>query len=172
MAVRTSMSDLITQLRLMVDDKNAVEFTDQELQDVLDQRAYIAEYEEMIAIASIENSVTVYKEFESEHRYYEADTILTDSAWATLTPDTTDFKLAYFTFNTAQGLPVLIYGWWYDMNAAAGDVWDLKANKYATQFDFSADGGSYKLSQKTDAARKLAAAYRSQSITASQMGVI
>lgn len=35
----------------------------------------------------------------------------------------------------------------YDLNAAAADVWDEKAAAAAEDFDFSADGGSYKRSQ-------------------------
>ncbi len=38
----------------------------------------------------------------------------------------------------------------YDLNAAAADIWEEKAGAIAENFDFSADGGSYKRSQKYD----------------------
>lgn len=172
MAVRTTMADIIATLRLWADDKNADDFSDQELQDVLDQRAYVASYEETTAIDAIESGSTVYKEFQAERQYFEADAILTNGSYDTLTPDTADYKLAYFTFTTSQDLPVLIYGWWYDINAAAADCWDLKAAKWAGQFDFSVDGGSYQQSQRVAHAKAQATAYRAKSATSSEMGVI
>jgi hypothetical protein len=35
----------------------------------------------------------------------------------------------------------------YDLNAAAADIWEEKAGKVASDFDFDADGGSYSRSQ-------------------------
>jgi hypothetical protein len=173
MAARTTMATLITQLRLMVNDTDSLMFTDNQLQDVLDQRAYIANYEPMMTLENILPGGTVeYKEFQSEHQYFESDAILTSGTFAELTPDTSDFKLAYFTFITSQIPPILIYGWYYDMNAAAADVFDLKAAKYADGFDFSADGGTFSLSQKVAQAEKQASRYRSMSLEASEMEII
>ena len=36
----------------------------------------------------------------------------------------------------------------YDLHAAAGDIWEEKAGAEAAKFNFSADGGSYSMSQK------------------------
>lgn len=36
----------------------------------------------------------------------------------------------------------------YDLYAAAGDIWDEKAASLVDQFDFEADGGNFKASQK------------------------
>lgn len=50
----------------------------------------------------------------------------------------------------------------YDLNAAAADVWDEKAAALATEFDFSADGGSYSRSQKGTFASQRARYYRAR----------
>lgn len=173
MTARTTMATLITQLRLMANDADSLMFTDDQLEDVLDQRAYIANYETMQTLETIASGgVVEYKEFQANQQYFESDAILTDGAFNELTPTTSDFKLAYFTFASSQTPPVLIYGWYYDMNAAAADVWDLKAAKYADGFDFAADGGDFKLSQKVAQAQKQAASYRSMSIASSSMTII
>jgi hypothetical protein len=173
MTARSSMSDIILQLRLMVNDTNSLEFTDDQLQDVLDQRAFISSYEGLNTLETILPGGTVeYKEFQADRQWFETDTILTDSAFNTITPTTADYKLAYFTFATSQVIPLLIYGWYYDLNAAAADVWDLKAAKYASEFDFSVDGGSYSKSQRVTNARNTAKEYRSKSFTASSMTII
>lgn len=51
----------------------------------------------------------------------------------------------------------------YDLNAAAADIWDEKASAIQDEFDFAADGGDYKRSQKYRNAISQAARYRSKS---------
>ena len=51
----------------------------------------------------------------------------------------------------------------YDLNAAAAEIWDEKASTIQDEFDFSADGGDYKRSQKYRNATTQAARYRSRS---------
>ena len=50
----------------------------------------------------------------------------------------------------------------YDLNAAAADIWDEKAAALAAKYDYSADGGNYKVSNAFDQAQKMAARYRSR----------
>jgi hypothetical protein len=50
----------------------------------------------------------------------------------------------------------------YDLNAAAAAIWDEKASVVAQDFDFSADGGSYKRSQVYDQYSKMARRYASK----------
>ena len=173
MAVRSSMTALITQARLLVNDTDSLLFTDQQVQDVLDQNAYAASYEPLNTLESIlPGGVLEYKEFQANQTYFEADTILTDSAFNEVTPDASDFALGYFTFDTSQVIPLLIYGWYYDINNAAADLWDMKASKYADQFDFAADGGDFKLSQKVAQAKRQAVEFRAKSIKSSDMTII
>jgi hypothetical protein len=55
------------------------------------------------------------------------------------------------------------YGWLgaWDINQAAADVWEEKASLEATNFDFTADGGSYQRSQKHAQMLAMARRYRS-----------
>lgn len=170
MAVRTSMSDLIAQLRLFADDPSGIDsqFVDQQLQDVLDQNASLAEYEQLNPLYTIAaGGVVEYKKFMAAHVYFEADTILLNGIYETLTPATSDFKTGYFTFTTSQNLPVLIYGKWYDMNAAAADVWAMKAASLANEFDFSVDGGNYAKSKQYQQAIAIAAQFRDKALGSS-----
>lgn len=50
----------------------------------------------------------------------------------------------------------------YNLNAAAADIWEEKAAAVAGQFDFSADGGSYKTSQISTQYLNMAQVYRSR----------
>ena len=51
----------------------------------------------------------------------------------------------------------------YDLNAAAGDIWEEKAAGLAAYYDFKADGGDYSMSQAYEHAQKRAKYYRSRS---------
>lgn len=169
MAVRTSMSELLTQLRLLVDDAagTGALFTDQQLQDVLDQNSTLAMYEQLIPLQDITSGgVVEYKKFKSTHLYWENDTTLRDGSFATLTATSVDYKAGLWTFATTQGLPVLVYGNWYDMMNAAADVWEMTANIYAKKFDFSVDGGDYKQSQQHLQALAIAKQFRAKSLKA------
>ena len=50
----------------------------------------------------------------------------------------------------------------YDLNAAAGDLWEEKASAVASKFDFNADGGSYTQSQQYEQYMKQCRFYRSR----------
>ncbi len=50
----------------------------------------------------------------------------------------------------------------YDMNLAAAEVFEAKAAAVSADFDFAADGASYKRSQKVDHFLGLAKSYRSK----------
>jgi len=50
----------------------------------------------------------------------------------------------------------------YDLNAAAGDIWDEKAAALAPHYDFNADGGQYSRSQAYQQAMAMARHYRSR----------
>ncbi len=170
MSARTSLAAILTQLRLLIDDPAGASqmFTDDQLQIVLDQHAVQASYETLSPIENIASGGAVeYKKFISEHKFWEADAALVDGNYTTLTPTSSDYLAAKWTFSTSQNLPVLIYGQWFDINAAAAEAWELKAAAYANEYDSNVDGGSYSLSQKKDAALQMAAQFRSKSLGSS-----
>jgi len=53
----------------------------------------------------------------------------------------------------------------WDLNQAAADIWEEKATKYVTDFDFSADGGDYTRSQVYQQMLTMARTYRARRST-------
>ena len=51
----------------------------------------------------------------------------------------------------------------YDLNAAAANIWARKRAALATQFDFTADGGTFSRSQQFEMAGKMARYYKALS---------
>jgi hypothetical protein len=50
----------------------------------------------------------------------------------------------------------------YDLHAAAADIWEEKAAAFAEEYDFSADGASYHLSQRYEQMMRQARFHRSR----------
>jgi hypothetical protein len=173
MTVRSSMSGLITKLRTLANDPSGTTalFTDQELQDALDQHQFSAIYEQLTPKENIlSGGVVEWKTFLTQTPFWESDAILVNGNYSALTPTTSDFLAGQFTFTSSTTPPVLIYGNWYDLNATAADVWTWKAAKYADQYSFSADGGSYQMDQKYQHAVEQAKQYRQKSNTQNGCG--
>lgn len=51
----------------------------------------------------------------------------------------------------------------YNLNKVAGDIWAEKASRYAEEFDFNTDGGSFSRSQKYENALRQSQYYYSRS---------
>jgi hypothetical protein len=169
------MSALITKLRTLTNDAggSTAMFTDQEMQDALDQHQYSAIYEQLTPKENITTGgVVEWKTYLTDTPYWEADAVLVNGNYSTLTTSGSDCSSGQFTFSVSTAPPVLIYGNWYDLNAAAADVWQWKAAKYADSFDFSADGGSYKRDQQYQHAIDQSKMYRNKASTQNGAGFL
>lgn len=161
MTVRTSMAELITQVRTLIGDPARTDqaMTDQEIQNAMDVHRWEARYMPLGGLVSYEAGVAVYKTWQAPFGQLEGDAVLSDAQHETLTPSTADYTTGRWTFNDSQ-MGVYLTGWAYDLYAAAVDLLEAWAAKVSVEFDFTADGSSFHRSQKGEALRKLAAEYR------------
>lgn len=150
--MRETLSDLVAQLRLMINEPegSSPAFSDDVIADALDNNSVFSDYVSLVPRPEIVNGVTQYKVFEARHRNWEANAQLVNGSYEVITASTCDYKRGLFTFELSQGLPVMIYGTYFDLNGAAAELWGMKASIYADQFDQSVDGGNFSLSQKYD----------------------
>lgn len=174
MSVRTSMSEIIAQLRLLVMEPGSTLLSDQQVQDILDQHAYRSVYEQTTPVFNVYSGTTEYKLFIAAHQYWENNATLHKGDFTLIASAgyTADFKTGEFTFSASQILPVLTYGTWFDINAAAADAWEMKAANYAAQFDFAVDGGNYSKSQQYTNAMAMVKKFRIKAASASGIGYL
>lgn len=59
----------------------------------------------------------------------------------------------------------------YDLNAAAGDIWEEKASAVSHKYDFSADGGNYSASNQYEQYMKQARNFRSRRLPSTARAV-
>jgi len=179
------MAALITETRLKIADPASVsqQFSDQQIQDRLDDSRDDVRYEPLQIAPSIVNTnntaqsaQTIFADYYSKFGWWESDVILQGQSsaglpWVVLTPAASDyivghfqFELNVFTSGTVPGQipPVFATGKIYDLNAAAADLLEYWAATLAGAYDVTVDGQSLKLSQLMQAKLTMAQYYRRQ----------
>jgi len=183
--VRSSMSDLIAKIRLMIADPagSSQHFLDQDIQDYLDANRDDIRYEGLtIAPSIVSNSYTnntpqtIFADYYSKYGYWEDSVTLqgTDSSgnpWKVLTPVSSEllldtahwqFELDVYGTGTVPGQlpPVFASGRVYDCFRAASELLDIWAASLACAYDIVVDGQSLRRSQLMTAKHVLAERYR------------
>lgn len=137
MAVRTSMTEIISFLRVMVGDTAAPqEFSDQNIQDICDQDRSWWRIVPLDAVHSIApGGILTFKDFYASTGTFENDVILQDNVWNTVTPATSDLSEGHWTFTVQPLWPIYLTGKLYDMNAIAADICEMWAARFVKKHD-------------------------------------
>jgi len=164
------MSDIILELRGAIDDATSAVWTDDELQDVLDQHRLRVWREPMeMERTLVSASDYEYKVYHSRWRNFESGGTAyfqVEGADGTQrgTADYTVNYIAGVVSMTAdqEGSALYLSGWSYDLNAAAADCWRQRASKVSSYYDVQADGHRLSRSQWFAHCRDLAQMYANQ----------
>lgn len=182
MAVRSSMSDLITLVRLMISDPagGSQQFADQDIQNQLDTSVDFIRYENLHIAASIVNTAStgniaeiIFADYFSDYQWWEADVeiqgYLTGTPWVTITPVSSDYINGHWMFESTpfvngtvpgQLPPVFATGKTYDPNLAAADLLEFWAATLGGKYDVTVDGQTLRRSQLMSNKMLLAQMYR------------
>ena len=172
--MRSSMTALVTQVRLLIGDPSGAGpvFTDDELLTMLDNNSTDVLYEQLTAVPTIQpGGAQEWLTWRASAGWWESGEQLFDSGYTPLTPVTVNRQKGLWTLGAHQNA-VLIKGSRYDVYAAAADTVDAWVAKVKLEFDFSADGGDYKRSQKLAGLKALAEVLRGRSGSSGAGGVI
>lgn len=167
------MGELIKRLRLLIGDAAGSEqvFEDIELQDALDVRRETFRYLELVDEPTINpggglTDASYIDYYAQRERValgnWEDDVKLYDNTYTVLTPTSADLITGHWQFASGQRPPVYLIGKSYDLYRAAVELLDAWIAKEKGRYDFSADGQSFKESQKVDHLQALAARYRAK----------
>ena len=174
---RTGMQTLIDTVRGYANAGTA-EFTldnthywdDVELQRVLDRHRQDVVFAEMIPVQSYSGGTPIYLEYQAGYNDIESGTAVfkIENADGTVGGWTMDYARGVATFATDQGGSAYYWtGHTYDLDAAAADIWRLKAANVANLFDFTTDGHSIKRSDKRKEYLAMADYYQNRSVNES-----
>jgi len=186
--LRNTMADLITKVRLMINDPAGAsqQFTDGQIQDALDSYVEVVRYLPLTIAPSIVNTAstnnlpsTIFADYYSEgYTWWEGDAVIqgqvlpSGASWKVLTPTSSDYLTGNWTFevdvfNTGtipgQMSPVFITGKCYDIYAASADLLEFWSATLVGAYDVTVDGQVLRRSQLPQAKLTMAQYYRRRS---------
>lgn len=163
---RTGMTTLIDTVRGMTDAGTAdytvgtVTFwSADEVQRVMDRNRTEVFRSEMTPVQTYNSGTVEYKQYFGDYGNLEQTTggtsifYLENAAGSVVGTAlyTMDYSAGKATFAAdTTGSTMFMYGYSYDLNAAASDIWRMKSANAAKMFDFSTDNMSVKRSQYQD----------------------
>jgi hypothetical protein len=160
--VRPTMIQLIMAVRDLIQDPPAADmaFSDQMIQDVLDQHKRRYRYLPLVPLETIlPGGILQYKDFAAPYKFWEQDAVFVDGIYNTITPIGQDWRNGTWTFASEPTRPVRIIGSTYDIYGAAGEILDQWSAKEKECVDFSKEADRFVLSQKFMQIRELAKHY-------------
>jgi len=148
-------------------ESSLVEYwSDEEIQRVLDRHKQEYIHEPMDVQPTYESGTTVFKQYLLGVGNVESGTAvfkIEDTA-GTVTGYTVDYTRGIATFLTDQSGKAFYWsGFAYDLDAAAADIWRMKAAHATELVDFSTDGHSVKRSQQAQQYLTMAGYYQQRS---------
>ncbi len=163
---RASMAQLIAQARSLLGNVSPAIFTDDQIQDRLDVYRTERRWVPLRPVQTFTpGGAITYNDYYSDAEYWEADVLLQDTGYTTITADSSELLTGHWHFNMQPaGIAVRATGKTYDVYAAAADLAEMWAAQVVLEFDFSTSRDQFKRSQKFDQLTKLAAQYRARAM--------
>jgi hypothetical protein len=164
MAVRATMSALISRVRSLVNDTAGPSqiFSDQEIQDVLDFGRLDVKNQPLVPKPTFSGSTIQYLDYYAAVSDWEDDVVFKQYLTVTVTPSVSEPIAGHWQFSTTTLPPIYLSGKTYDIYRSSADLLDRWATKWALSYDFSSDGQSFRRSQAAQSLRDQAKAYRMQ----------
>jgi hypothetical protein len=163
---RATLAAIIARVRLLIADKGTPpQFSDDELQDTLDQRRTDVRYLELTPAETIAPGGGVtwldyYAPFDL--LWWEGDAQLVDNRFAPLTPLTSDLSGGHWTFATNQRPPVWIVGKAFDLYAASADALEQWIAALKLEYSTTQETNVYQRNERITTMTDLAASYRAK----------
>lgn len=177
MAIRDTMTHIIQEVKIRTDTTDLIPpssgfyWSDEEIEGVLDRHRVDIWREPLMAQDTYDSGTVVYKTFYSGQTYLEKTSggsaifyIENGSNQIVGTANyTADYMRGVVEFATDQGgTSHWLTARSYDPDAAAAEIWKMKASKYATSFDFSTDNHSVKRGDVMKRCMEMAQFYESR----------
>ena len=174
---RTGMQTLIDTVRGFANaatdewtsetESSLVEYwSDEEIQRVLDRHKAEYVHAALEVQPTYSAGAIVYTQYRLNATNVESGTAVfkIEDAAGTVSGWTADYTRGVVTFSSDQSGKTFYWtGFAYDLDAAAADIWRMKASHVAGLVDFSTDGHSVKRSQQAQAYLNMANYYQSRS---------
>lgn len=168
MAIRSGMTDLVSQFRSYLQESGTVIFSDERIQQILDSNSNYFNQHPLFVDPYYLNRSIVYYDYFVNKSFLEGTATNTvrifNTNGSTVTNYSSDFVNGKFTFSIdTRGSAYYMSGREFNFFKAVSEGWKEKASFYSTQFDFKVEGREYKKSQIIKSCLDLAKQYDSKS---------
>lgn len=164
MPVRSTMANLITRVRLLINDTlpagSGQIFTDQQVQDVMDESRADFKNEVMIPKPTFSGSTIQFLDYYTHLGGWEDDYVLKQFLVNVVTPGVVEPIAGHFQFAATTLPPVYISGKLFDVYRSAADLLERQAAQWVLRYNANVEGQSLQRSQAAMALQKLATTYR------------
>jgi hypothetical protein len=158
---RSTMAALIARVRLLINDPNASVWTDDQIQDVMDEGRLDFKNEPLIPRPTFTGSQIQYLDYWSKlNNGWEDGYVIKQYLINVVTPATLEPTAGHWTFSSSTLPPLYISGSLHDVYRAAADLLERQAAQWVLRYNMNVDGQSLLRSQVTIALQNLANTYR------------
>jgi hypothetical protein len=142
MAVRASMTYIIAFVRELINDPDATQFTDQQIQDRLDTKRLDLYGDCLSSMDTLMPDGTIeWHDFFHKIGFWETDYVIQKTSGPVVTPDTAEPLIGKWHFNTEQLEPLVITGKVYNVYGVAVSLLGSWISTLKTQItSWTADG--------------------------------
>lgn len=168
MTVRSGMTELVSQFRSYIQESGTAIFSDDRIQQLLDSNSNYFFEAQLYSVPQRYHGSIIYQQYLSDYHWLEGTASSTSKIYnangTVVTNYTSDFINGKFTFNSnTLGTVYYMDGRTYNFFKAVSEGWKEKASYYATQFDFTVEGRSYKKSQIVKSCMDMSKEFESKS---------
>ena len=161
---RSTMAALIARVRLLINDVlpagNGQIFTDDQIQDVMDERRLDVRNGSTIPKPTFTGSTIQFLDYFTELGGWEDGMVLKQYLVNVVTPSTIEPIAGHFQFSSTTLPPVYITGSLHDIYGAAADLLERQAAQWVLSYSMTVDGQSLQRGQVVTALQNLARTYR------------
>lgn len=164
MPVRSTMSNLIYRVRLLINDPAGAsqQFQDQDVQDILDVSRADVLSQVMIPRPTYSGSTIQFLDYFTELGDWEDDWVIKQFLINIVTPSLAEPIAGHWQFATTTLPPCYLTGKTYDVYRAAADLLERWSARWALSYNISVDGQSLQRSGAHSMLLDLAKSYRMQ----------
>lgn len=164
MPVRSTMTAIISRVRGLINDPagSSQVFTDQDVQDVLDNGRVDLRNEALKPVPTFSGSTIQYLDYYHHLGDWEDGAVFKQYLTVPVTPATSENIVSHWTFAQSTLPPVFISGSVHDCYRAAADLLERWAAKWVLLYNVSLDGQNLQRNQAQQALLNLSHTYRMQ----------
>lgn len=162
MAVRSTMTSLISRVRLLINDPAGInqQFSDQDIQDVLDESRQDIKNAPLRPLATFTGATIQWLDYYAELGNWEDDVVLKQYLITTVSPSLSENIPGHWQFSVNTLPPVYLSGKTVDLYRAAADLLERWASRWVLSYNVGVDGQSLQRSQASQMLLNLAKQYR------------